>query len=360
MRVTDKMAYNQVIGNLQKNRADQSDLQNQAATQKRINKPSDDPVASARVLGQRTEQRGSEQYMKNINIARSFLEFSDQSLAELSETLVRAKELAIQQANDAGASEETRRVVSQEVGQIYSQAIQIGNRKLGERYIFSGYQTTKSPFNINGTYNGDSGDMKVQINKDAFLSMNISGDKVFLGEGIGADGIIRETSTTPKTADEVRQLQENEQLIKEQKENGEEQEFTLRAPASKATRQRVVQSQVSQEQSGTNVLKILKDFEIALKVDDKEEIQFAIDSLDSALSQVVNARAQVGSRIATLNHTTESLQKAIVENKGVASQLEDADVFNTMSEINKNDSTLQASMETSSRLIGKNLMDFLK
>ena len=47
MRVTDKMAYNQVTRNLQKNRGEMQDLQNQAATQKRINKPSDDPAAAS-------------------------------------------------------------------------------------------------------------------------------------------------------------------------------------------------------------------------------------------------------------------------------------------------------------------------
>ena len=142
MRIADKMAYNQTTSNLQKNRSEMSDLQNQAATQKRINKPSDDPTASARVLAARTEQRGSEQFIKNINIARSFLEFSDQSLGELSETLMRAKELAISQANDAGASEETRKVTASEIEQAYNQAVQVGNRKLGERFIFGGYRTT--------------------------------------------------------------------------------------------------------------------------------------------------------------------------------------------------------------------------
>ena len=104
MRVTDKMGHNAVINNLQKNRSEMTDLQGQAASQKRINKPSDDPVASARVLGYRTEDRQSQQFIKNINIARSFLEFTDVSLNEMSDVLMRMKELAIQQGNDAGAS----------------------------------------------------------------------------------------------------------------------------------------------------------------------------------------------------------------------------------------------------------------
>lgn len=180
MRVADKMAFNQVTHNLSKNRTDMNELQNQAATQKRINKPSDDPAASARVLANRTEERGGKQFLKNINVARSFLEFTDQSLSELSESLMRAKELAIQQANDAGTSVETRRTVASEIEQIYAQAVQIGNRKLGDRYIFGGFKTTTPPFDPSGEYAGDDGDMNLQINKDAFVAMNVSGDKIFM------------------------------------------------------------------------------------------------------------------------------------------------------------------------------------
>src|SRR5690606_11787867 len=146
------------------------DLQNQAATQKRINKPSDDPLASARVLAARTEERGNTQFIKNINNARSFLEFSDQSLSELGDILVRATELAISQSNDASGNEETRLVTASEIDQIYNQSVQIGNRKLGERYIFGGFKTQTRPFTPDGAYEGDDSDMKIQTQKDSYVA----------------------------------------------------------------------------------------------------------------------------------------------------------------------------------------------
>lgn len=78
-----------------------------------------------------------------------------------------------------------------EIEQIHSQSIQIGNRKLGERYVFGGYQTQAMPFNSLGEYVGDDGDMRIQMHKDTFVAMNMPGSKVFLGKGIGSDGIIR-------------------------------------------------------------------------------------------------------------------------------------------------------------------------
>lgn len=362
MRVTDKMGYDQVTRNLQKNRSEMVDLQNQAATQKRVNKPSDDPIAAARVLASRNEERGSTQFVKNINVAKSFLEYSDQSLNELSDTLVRLKELAIQQANDAGASQETRKVAAEEVQQNFNQAIQVGNRKLGERYIFGGHKTTTAPFSNDGEYKGDDGDLKLHINKDSFLAMNIPGDKVYLGRGLGADGAIRPKAETPKSAEELQKFQGEERLREMQNKMREDGEIELRAPASTSNRdQKEVQTTSPEtDAGGVNILKTIKDFEIALRVNDKAEIQSSIDALDQAMAQVIQARAQVGSRIQVLNHATDSLQKSIVESKITASQLEDADLLQVVSDISKSDSTLKATLETSGRVVQPSLLDFLK
>jgi flagellar hook-associated protein 3 FlgL len=361
MRIADKMGYNQVTGNLQKNRSDMADLQNQAATQKRITKPSDDPSAAARVLNARTDERGSKQFVKNINVARSFLEFTDQSLAEMTEALTRAKELAIAQSNDAAASPDSRRAVAAEVEQLYNQAVQIGNRKLGERYIFGGYRTTTQPFDISGEYHGDDGNMKVQINKDAFVGMNISGDKVFLGKGLGSDGLVRSSGEVPRDAHELMQYEQKDMQRRQQMQQMENQPVELRAPASVEGRDgAAVHSVEDPEQKGVDILKSLKDFQIALTTNDKEEIQNAIDTMDQAITQVVNIRAQVGSRVSSLNAATDSLQKAIVDSKTHASQLEDADLFEVVSDINKTDSTLKATLETSSKVTNLSLLDFLK
>jgi len=360
MRVADKMAFNQVTHNLSKNRTDMNELQNQAATQKRINKPSDDPAASARVLANRTEERGGKQFLKNINVARSFLEFTDQSLSELSESLMRAKELAIQQANDAGTSVETRRTVASEIEQIYAQAVQIGNRKLGDRYIFGGFKTTNPPFDPSGDYAGDDGDMNLQINKDAFVAMNVSGDKIFYGRGLGEDGQVRVKSKVPKGIEQLQNQKMEEFQRQQQIEQNNQGPVPLRAPASTSRGDVSVASVTDSESRGTNILQSLKDFEIALRTNDKAQIQMAIDDMDGALNQVVNVRAQVGSRVSSLNAAYDSLQKSIVDNKTNASQLEDADLFEVVSEMNKTDSALKATLETSGKVMNMSLLDFLR
>jgi flagellar hook-associated protein 3 FlgL len=355
------MGYNQVMTNLQKNRGEMSELQNQAALQKRVTKPSDDPIGAARVLGYHTEERGSQQFIKNIAIAKSFLEFTDVSLNEVSEVLMRLKELAIQQASDSSSGPETRRTVAEEVGQTFGQILQIGNRKMGERYIFGGEKTTQAPFDHEGNYNGNDGDLKIHINKDAFLAMNLSGDKVFQGKGIGDDGFVRPSAEAPRTTEQLEkfQMDENQRLQKNQL--NEEHEVRMRGPASIDERgEQAFKSEIRSDTAGINILETVKKFEIALRVNDKSEIQETIDDLDRAISQVVNSRAQVGARLQVLGHSENSLRQNIVDNKTTASQVEDVDLFEVASEINKGESALKASLETSGKLITPSLLDFLK
>jgi flagellar hook-associated protein 3 FlgL len=361
MRVTDKMGFNQVISNLQKNRGEMSDLQNQAAIQKRITKPSDDPTGATRVLGYRTEEKSSQQFIKNISIAKSFLEFTDVSLGEVSDVLMRLKELAIQQSSDASSSAETRRTVAEEVAQTHAQMIQMANRKLGDRYVFGGFQTTTPPFDREGNYSGDDGEVKLHVNKDAFMPMNLTGDKVFIGKGMGDDSYVRPKRESPKTVEELEkfQMQENERV--RHNEEMENQEVRVRGLASDDSRgEQAFKSEIHGDVEGVNILDTVKRLEIGLRTNDKTEIQESIDLVDKALAQVINARAQVGARLQVLSSTDSSLRQNIVDNKTTASQVEDADLFQVASDITKAESALKATLETSGKVVTPSLLDFIK
>jgi flagellar hook-associated protein 3 FlgL len=360
MRIADKMAFDLVNQHLAKNREDMAELQNQAALQKRITKPSDDPTASARVLANRTEERGNAQFLKNISYAKSFLEFSDQTLNEMSDILVRAKEIAINQSNDASGNSESRRIAAPEIEQIYNQLVQIGNRKLGDRFIFGGFKTQTKPFNTLGEYSGDRGYMKIQTQKGAFVPMNIPGSKIFLGEGFGGNWGASSSEDMPLSIEELKQRQAQEiEFQKEQK--AEENSFiATRGPASRHSQEFGVRRDPINPESGVNIFATLRDLEVSLRTNDKEGVQACLDRIDQSISQVVMSRSEVGARIISLNNTTDSLQKAVVDNKVSASLLEDADAFQVMSDMSKTDSALKATLETSGKLIQPSLIEFLR
>jgi flagellar hook-associated protein 3 FlgL len=362
MRIADKMNYEQVNAGIGKNRSEMTNLQNQAATQKRVTKPSDDPLATTRVLQARTEINGNQQFQKSINQAKSFLEFSDQSLGELSDVLMRAKELAISQSSDASASKQTREVAATEVSQLFDQTVQVGNRKQGDRFLFAGYRTTRAPFDTNGNYRGDSGEIKISINKDAHVAMNIPGSRVFLGQGIQTPASLGPAGKMPNS--------QAPDMNGEHSDGSQHAEpIQMRGPAGNGDRspaaaevhyEEATEAGPSWKAKGVNIFRVLSDLETGLRANDKESVQESLDRVDEALSQVVLSRAQLGSRVATMQSTLESLQKGQVDSKGLASSLEDVDTYELVSDINKNESTLKATLATSGKLIQPSLLDFIK
>lgn len=359
MRVSDKMAYDQVKTNISRNRTEMAGLQNQAATQKRVTKPSDDPAAASRVLFSRTEQRGNEQFIKNLNYARSFLDFTEQSLGEVADLVVRAKELALSQASDASSSPHTKQIVAAEIRQLHDQAVHIGNRRLGERYIFGGFNTQQPPFDINGRYSGDSGEINIHIDKDSFLPMNVPGSKVFHGHGFSSGGYIGGEQRQAATVEELELERMNQSVGQEALEG--RAPASLRTPGSMSeTRTQTGSGLAREDHHGVNLFQSLKKLELALMANDKEGVHESLDRLDESLQQVILARTQLGSRVMTIDNSLNSLYTTNVETKTTISQLEDADAFEVISDMNKTEGTLKATLATSGKLIEKSLLDFLR
>ena len=359
MRVTDKMSQNQVMTNLQKNRTELNQLQNQAATMKRVTKPSDDPVAAAKVLINRTENKNLEQFDKNIFQAKNFLETTESTLAQLGEAIVRAKELAVQAASDTNGGL-PREMLSTEVGQIYNAVLEISNRRSGERYLFGGQKTLTQPFTRDGEYSGDDGEIRIENLKGNFIAMNLTGDRVFLGHGIGQDGTIKESRETPQSVDQLQQHKLSEADREFQNQQGAEDKLETRGPASVGRVQRLGTVDPVSGGSGVNLFNLISGLEAAMKTNDKFGIQDALEPLDQALNQINMARAEIGGRVVQLNTASDGIQKSIVDNKSTISQLEDADLFQVMTDLNRSDAALKGSLETSHKLMSMSLLDFLR
>jgi flagellar hook-associated protein 3 FlgL len=359
VRISDKMNQNQILNNIQKNRTELSNLQNQAATMKRINKPSDDPIGAAKALQNRTENKSLEQFDRNILFARSFLENSESTLSQLSEAVVRAKELAMQGANDTNG-EIPRQMISEEVSQIYNSVVEMSNRRFGERYIFGGYQTTEPPFTKTGEFRGDNGQIQIQNHKGQFLPMNLSGSQIFLGENLGYEGSAKTQWDVPRTVEELQQYKITEAQKEIEHEVNREDLLELRGPATVGRVQRLSGADPINGQSGANIFSLITTLEAALKTNDKASIQSVLEPLDQALNQINLARAEVGGRLNQMNATSDGIQKTIVDNKAQNSLIEDADLFKVMTDLNKSDTALKATLETSNKMMNQSLLDFLR
>jgi flagellar hook-associated protein 3 FlgL len=145
IRVSENMKFNTMVNNLFRVQDSYNEVMEKMATQKNINRPSDDPIGMSRVLSLRKSKASVEQYSRNINSGNSWLEITESKLYSADELLIRAKEIAIAQST-ATASAETRSISAVAVEQIIDEMLSIANSKYGDRYLFSGTRMDEAPF----------------------------------------------------------------------------------------------------------------------------------------------------------------------------------------------------------------------
>ncbi|MBG0790904.1 MAG: flagellar hook-associated protein FlgL [Desulfovibrionaceae bacterium] len=139
MRVTQQMLFSRYVNNLNKSLTSLMDLNLQAQTQKRINKPSDDPTGMTRVLDHRDTLRSLEQYKENISTAKGWLGGADEALMQVSTLLTRTKELATQAATGT-LDANNREQISYELRSLFDQLVGLANSSFEDKSIFAGHK----------------------------------------------------------------------------------------------------------------------------------------------------------------------------------------------------------------------------
>jgi len=269
---------------------------NQLASGKKVNTPSDDPLAVRGILQYKQIISDTEQYQRNIQHAEGYLATSESVLAGVTNTLSRLREIAVSQGTDT-ANTETRLDTSFEVGELFNELISNGNSKFGDRYLFAGYLSDTAPFSSSGVYGGDSNETALKIGPSTTFTYGTTGNKLFKGVG-----------------------------------------FT----------------------GGVDIYQIVQDFKTALEGDNTTNIQNAIGNLDSALNQVDKVTAQVGARINRVDAQKTSLDSFLLEATQLLSNAEDADFTSVTTELSLQQTTLEALLASSSKVNTLNIFKFLR
>ncbi len=152
MRVTNNMLVNTLLRNVNRNLNTMQKKQDQLSTGKRVSKPSDDPVAVSKILKYKTKINELEQYDRNSKDALSWTQTSELAISDISSALGRARELAVQGANETNTSEE-RENIAKEIRQLKEHIIGNANKTFAGKHIFSSFQTDEKLLNDDGTFN---------------------------------------------------------------------------------------------------------------------------------------------------------------------------------------------------------------
>lgn len=175
---------------LQVRNADMYRSSEQLSSQKRINRPSDDPEGAKTILNFKTALDQIDQYRKNVGVARRGLQSTEIAMNSVKDLLNRAKEIAIQ-GNNSALALDGRRALAAEIRQKAQELLGLANTEVNGEHIFSGIKTDTVPFTLDAnypatptaTFAGSNTLKSVLIGQDTTIATQVDGENLFLGDG---------------------------------------------------------------------------------------------------------------------------------------------------------------------------------
>ncbi|MCM1026298.1 MAG: hypothetical protein NC432_07665 [Roseburia sp.] len=144
MRITNKIMQNNNLSNINTNKIYQDRLSTQMSTQKKINRPSDDPVVAIRALRLRSSvTEVTQYYSKNIPDANSWLEVTEDALLNLSDVLTGMIRQCEKGVNTYLKTEE-RQILLEQLKALGDEVYSTGDADYAGRFVFTGYRTDTS------------------------------------------------------------------------------------------------------------------------------------------------------------------------------------------------------------------------
>ncbi|MCW5936821.1 MAG: flagellar hook-associated protein FlgL [Fimbriimonadaceae bacterium] len=184
MRISTGYQYQSLTKQIQQSYSRWISAQQQVATGKAFQRPSDNPAAMQSLLPAQTLLSRIERLDKNLLAADDYLGNTENTLSEVGTMLQRARTLALNGAN-AATTKEARDGMATEVAEIQRRLVDLANsRGSNGQYIFAGQKTTTKPFTVNPPgldYNGDQNPILIETRIGEQTQVNTQADTFFQG-----------------------------------------------------------------------------------------------------------------------------------------------------------------------------------
>jgi flagellar hook-associated protein 3 FlgL len=296
MRVTDQQIFGLVLNQFQSISQKTLEAQQQASSGKRVTKPSDDPIAFGRIVLDKSDLAQNNQWLRNIDSGSTRLAAADSTLGQVDTILSRLKELAVGARSDTNTAND-RNVIAKEVRSLHRELLQLSNTEINGQRIFAGTNTGTDPFVLG------SND-----------TVTYAGNNETQSIAVGANQTIQ--VTLPGS-----------------------QVFT--GPT-------------------TNVFDSVKNLLAALETNNGAGIATGIGDLDQAITQVANARGQVGALDNRLSTTKSALQGTVELVQTALSHNQDIDLAEAITNLTQQQTALQAAARSANAIFSNSLLNFLK
>ena len=196
MKSTQATTYRSLNSELNSINGRLEHLRNQAATGKKLLRPSDDPAAIRPVLSARTQIKATDRFISSLSTAGDRLANQDTYLDQVENLMVSAKETTINAINGS-MSDADLNTLADQIGYIKTEMLSVANAQVGGQYIFAGFSEDTVPFVADGdtvVFQGDSNIKKLETSPGEYVQTNLSGAQLFMGmSDTDGDGVLEQT-----------------------------------------------------------------------------------------------------------------------------------------------------------------------
>lgn len=389
MRVTQSILFDSARFFINRNSRRLLAAQERVATQKNINRISDDPVQAPRLLDIKTAKSRIIQFIRNIERVDSLANVYDTTTGQAESLIVRVKELLLGEANEITSTPATREAARIEIAAITSQLAQIANTRFDGKYIFSGFSTNTEAIadtTLATSFTGSGGATITAaiVTDDSQLFFDqyqivftdpstydivrigdgaavITGGSYTSGQPISFDGLevtITDGGSPPAAGDDFRVTVSpaGAFLGDNGRQRVEVQEGTF------------VQQNLTGDRvfggvgisGGVDIFDVLARVNTALRANDQTAINGLLTDLDSSRSQLDGERAAIGARQNLIQNLLDRHGDLLIGLETIRSEIEDADLADVLTRLTQEQNAFEASIGAAAQIIDISLLDFLR
>jgi flagellar hook-associated protein 3 FlgL len=176
--------YGNVLAGLNINNRDTATAQQELATLRRVNQPSDDPGATAVDIGVHWQSAQNDQFTRNISSVRGELQTADSTMSSLVTVLTQAITLGVQ-AGSGSLSSTDRATLSTQIQSVSAQVLSLANTSYQGAYIFAGNNSGQPAYVADAlsasgvTYQGNTATNQVEVSQGQSVTTNVPGSQIF-------------------------------------------------------------------------------------------------------------------------------------------------------------------------------------
>ncbi len=205
MRISSLYNSNAMLSHLGSNGTQVAKLMEQLATQKRVNVPSDDPVAASRLVQLNREQSAIKQYQSNISGLTGALSIQESHIKAMSDQVMAVSD-KLKLANNSSLSQKDLAGYGEELGSMLDSLVASMNSKNENgSYLFSGTMTGSKTVELdkNGQYvfGGNENSRETVVANGVSITENTNISHAFSSSGNDLDMLNKLKALSEKMQD---------------------------------------------------------------------------------------------------------------------------------------------------------------